>query len=291
MPNEPDQDEATFISPPGSLADKAKAVGNAGLDEAEMLRRAEEAVAALKDEYPQWVENHIVDLEEAYAKARAHPDTVDIYLSSVAAVAHEVKGEGTTYGYPLMTRLGESLHDFTTTMLENASQRRSAQFDIIEKHITDMRVVIRDRIEGDGGDLGQSLLASLEAAIAALEDECPAWAKGYIVDLEAAYAEACGHPDECDADLAALARAAYDVKGEGTINGYPLMTSLGDSLHRFTTSLLEDATQRRGSQFDIIAKHIEAMRVVIRDRIEGDGGELGQSLLASLDEAVARFSK
>lgn len=164
MSNAPDEYEASMTTPAGAPAGDAPADG--GLDEAEMLRRAEQAVTALKDEYPRWVESHITDLEEAYAKARAHPDACDADLGSVAEIAHDVKGEGTTYGYPLMTRLGDSLHRFTTTMLEGANQRSDTRLDIIEQHIAAMRVVIRDRIEGDGGDLGQSLLASLEEAIA-----------------------------------------------------------------------------------------------------------------------------
>ncbi len=165
MSDDQDQDEALFVTPPGSLADKAKTDGG-GLDEAEMLRRAEEAVTALKGEYPIWVEGHLADLEKAYAGARANPDEGDVHLGTVAQIAHEVKGEGTTYGYPLMTMLGDSLCGFTRGMIEGKTQRSDTHLDIIGKHIEAMRVVIRDRIEGDGGELGQTLLASLEKAVA-----------------------------------------------------------------------------------------------------------------------------
>ncbi len=131
-----------------------------------MLRRTEEAITTLMGKYSIWAEDHLADLEKAYADVRANPDEGDTHLATVAQIAHDVKGEGTTYNYSLMTMLSNSLCGFTKGMIEGKTQRSDTHLDIIGKHIEVMRVVIRDQIEGDGGELGQTLVASLKRAVA-----------------------------------------------------------------------------------------------------------------------------
>jgi hypothetical protein len=41
---------------------------------------------------------------------------------------------------------------------------------------------------------------------------------------------------------------------------------------------------------EIIKSHIDSMRVVIKDRINGDGGEIGMELKRSLEAAIEKYS-
>ena len=41
---------------------------------------------------------------------------------------------------------------------------------------------------------------------------------------------------------------------------------------------------------EVVKAHIDTMRAVIREKIEGDGGELGQQLFKALKLATAKFS-
>jgi chemotaxis protein histidine kinase CheA len=134
-------------------------------DAAEAVRRAEAAVAALKDEYPQWAEKHLAGLEAAMGEARSQPEDRSTHLEAVADIAHDVKGEGATYGYPLMTELGESLYRFAAKIKDDSCACGTVHLDIVDKHIEAMRTVIRERIEGDGGDLGRELLATFGKAV------------------------------------------------------------------------------------------------------------------------------
>jgi len=139
----------------------------APLDEAEMLRRAEAAVAALKAQYPTWAEGHIAVLEAAAAKARDDRAGRALHLERLAEVAHDVKGEGTTYDYPLMTELGGYLHAFAVDLAKNPGACEQGALAEAETLIAAMRQVIADRLEGDGGAPGAALMAPIRARFGA----------------------------------------------------------------------------------------------------------------------------
>jgi len=156
------QGEGYIIRPPSKDLAEPDEDAPPAADEEEMLRRAEAALESLKDEYPQWVEQHIVALETECGKLRQGDGEGATALAAMADVAHDVKGEGTTYGYPLMTALGGSLYRFVADL----TACNAVQLDIMEKHVSAMRAVIRGRIEGDGGALGREIIGSLERAVA-----------------------------------------------------------------------------------------------------------------------------
>ena len=56
--------------------------------------------------------------------------------------------------------------------------------------------------------------------------------------------------------------------------------------------MLYDATHRGCREDDdgieVVKAHIDAMRAVIRDKVSGDGGEVGRALLASLQLAIEK---
>ena len=77
-------------------------------------------------------------------------------------MAHELRGQGGTFGYPLISVFGKSLYGFTGP----GAVYSDSHLEIVKAHIDSMRVVINDRIEGDGGRLGLELSKGLEIAIA-----------------------------------------------------------------------------------------------------------------------------
>ncbi len=143
-------------------APRRAGIGDDDLDAEAMVRRAEAAVEALKAAYPAWVERHFAGLEQACERARVDPGDRNAEFETIARIAHDIKGEGGSYGYPLMTTLGASLYRFVRAMGVCGDDR----LDIVETHIAAMRTVIRDRLEGDGGAVGTTLVAALEKAVA-----------------------------------------------------------------------------------------------------------------------------
>jgi hypothetical protein len=79
-------------------------------------------------------------------------------------VAHDIKGQGGSFGYHLMTAVGNQLCRF----IENCSTWGPAELDAVKVHIDAMKLVIAQRMEGDGGKVGENLVGGLQAVVAKL---------------------------------------------------------------------------------------------------------------------------
>src|SRR5439155_465870 len=82
-------------------------------------------------------------------------------LEEINLIAHELRGQGGTFGYPLITVFGKSLYEATKV----PSRQDDAGLEIVKAHIDAMRAVLREKIAGDGGDIGQQLFTTLKAQI------------------------------------------------------------------------------------------------------------------------------
>lgn len=77
-------------------------------------------------------------------------------------VSHNVKGQGTNFGYPLMTSIGASLNRFlgASEALDDGVEA------LLKAHVVALGTVLRNEIHGDGGDSGRSLTERLESLVA-----------------------------------------------------------------------------------------------------------------------------
>lgn len=87
--------------------------------------------------------------------------------------------------------------------------------------------------------------------------------------------------------LGEISSAAHELRGQGGIFGYPLITSLGRSLFETTKDHQKDLTEGR---MTLIGAHIDAIRTVFTNRIRGEGGEIGRALLKETAAAVERYA-
>ena len=153
-------DAAEIIWPPGRLAALVGGAGCAEIDE-EVLARAEAAVAALQASYVEWIWNDIGILEQAHAAALAEPSARASEIERIGGAAHDIRGQGGSFGYPLMTTIGSSLCDFCRAI----TRRDDGQLEVIRAHIDAMKAVIDNRLEGNGGAQGAELVGLLEDAV------------------------------------------------------------------------------------------------------------------------------
>ena len=142
--------DVEMIMPPNNLKRK---VGKAEVD-IEALARAERAVAALADDYLRSVQNDIVRLVSAYEKAQADESQRDAHLQMLFQVSHDIKGQGATFGYPLLTQIGSFLCHYIEA---GASDLR-----VISAHVDALRAIVAARMTGDGGVAGRTLISQLE---------------------------------------------------------------------------------------------------------------------------------
>ena len=81
-------------------------------------------------------------------------------------------------------------------------------------------------------------------------------------------------------------RVVHDMKGEAGTFGYPLVTRIGSSLCRY----LYDHQEEQDFDLDVLQYHVDAIKAVITNNIEGDGGEVGQALVGELEAMTANGS-
>lgn len=127
----------------------------------DLLAEATAAMEEMAEDYPDWVSVLIDKLAEEHRRCVDTPEHRYRYFEALHAIAHDMRGQGGTFGYPLISDFSDGLYDFTT----KNSGTSDNHVEIIKAHIDSMRVVIKQRVSGDGGEIGKQLKVGLDAAI------------------------------------------------------------------------------------------------------------------------------
>lgn len=136
--------------------------GGPGKISKEALEKAEAEFEKMAEDYPDWVQGYLRRLTEFHSRCVDTPENRDKHFKGLSELAHDLKGQGGTFGYPLISRFGESLYNFTTY---HDGYIEDNHVEIVKAHIDSMKNVIAHRIAGEGGAVGKELIATLEAVI------------------------------------------------------------------------------------------------------------------------------
>ena len=148
--------ESQIITPPQTLQAKVEKGGPGAVD-MDALAKAEAVIANLADDYMEWVREDFERLEKAYDQLKSGDGDAKANLNAVFQIAHDMKGQGGSFGYDLMTAIGDHL----CRLIEKFDKVSQRELDMIRVHIDAMRVVITKELKGDGGDEGRQLLLGL----------------------------------------------------------------------------------------------------------------------------------
>jgi len=155
-----EQNSGQMIQVPNTLRLKVGG-GRLGALDPSAIAKAEAALKSLSGNFAQWLQDEITKLENARQTIRTeglNAQTVEsLYLR-----AHDLKGLGTTYGFPLITRIAASLCALT----DDADKRTRAPIALIDAHIDAIRAAVRDDIKTDEHPVGRALIEELEARVA-----------------------------------------------------------------------------------------------------------------------------
>jgi hypothetical protein len=135
--------------------------GEAGTISIDAIKAAEAEFQKMSEDYPDWVQSLVDELMESYRRCIDTPELRHERMAAIHDIAHDMKGQGGTFGYPLITDFGESLFKCTHKS-EECSDNLVA---LVKAHVDGMKAVINGRISGDGGETGKELLESLNHAI------------------------------------------------------------------------------------------------------------------------------
>ncbi|WNJ98245.1 Hpt domain-containing protein [Thalassospiraceae bacterium LMO-JJ14] len=149
-------DEMEIINPPNTLKSKVREGGPGAVDLA-TLERAENVIAGMADSYLEWVQEDLVRIEAAYKKLAAAAAPRKEEADMVFQVAHDIKGQGGSFGYDLMTLIANEL----CRLIERQEEFGDAEVQAVKVHIDAMKLVIQNRMKGDGGTNGQALVEGI----------------------------------------------------------------------------------------------------------------------------------
>jgi len=150
-------DNLEIINPPNLLKSKVKDGGPGAID-ASTLERAEAAVAGLTDQYLDWVAKDLDKITAAYSELGSASDDLPEKLNGIFQISHDIKGQGGSFGYDLMTVIGNQL----CRLIENSKPDNAKLIEGIGVHIDSMKLVIAQNIKGDGGKTGDKILSGLD---------------------------------------------------------------------------------------------------------------------------------
>jgi hypothetical protein len=134
--------------------------GRLGAIDPAAIARAEAALKNLAGNFGQWLEDEIAKLSQARADAGAKAFDAAT-METLYLRAHDLKGLGTTYGFPIVTRIAGSL----CRLIDDKAKRGPSQAILIDAHIDAIKAAVRDDIRDDEHPVGRSLVEELERQV------------------------------------------------------------------------------------------------------------------------------
>lgn len=123
----------------------------------DVVARAEAALKALSSQFSRWLQDEIDKLDAARAAVNLEgltsPAGETLYTR-----AHDLKGLGGTYEFPIVTRAAGSL----CRVIDSPQARAAAPLSLVDSHINAIKAMIRDGIKTDDHPIGQAMVMSLE---------------------------------------------------------------------------------------------------------------------------------
>ena len=136
----------------------------------EAVAKAEAALRDMAADFEVWMESELLKLEQARSACRSEPDSAQA-RSSIYRSAHDLKGMGSTYGYPLVTRVAASL----TRLLDEEDGRGSRQWmSLVNGHVDAIQAIVRHRHRDQADPVGTALATELEKQVARTWSSSPA---------------------------------------------------------------------------------------------------------------------
>jgi HPt (histidine-containing phosphotransfer) domain-containing protein len=157
-----------IITPKHNLKRHATRVKDApvhpeGIDH-EAMERAERAMQALSSEFDGWMAKEVDRLTISNMEVQA----LGLSASNrpiLFRIAHDIKGEAATFGYPLAGRAANTL----CKLLELIPDPAQVPLPLISKHVEAIQAILREQVKGGGNKIGEQLVAVLrERTIEAL---------------------------------------------------------------------------------------------------------------------------
>jgi hypothetical protein len=153
-----DNNPGQMIQVPNTL--RLKVGGRLGAIDPAAIAKAEAALKSLSGNFAEWLADEVSKLEASRQRVKTEgltPEAAEnLYLR-----AHDLKGLGATYEYPLVTRIAGSL----CKLIDEPTKRASAPMILVDAHIDAIKAAVKGGIQTDTHPLGRALVTELEQQV------------------------------------------------------------------------------------------------------------------------------
>lgn len=143
--------------PPNIL--KAK-VGSSSGGDMKAVERAEKAMKSLSSNFGDWLGDDVAKLGAARDGFITKPTLVT--RDTLFRAAHDLKGQATTFDFPIIARIASSL----TKLLDEMRTAELVPSSLVDAHVTAIRVAYRDKVKSANDIVAITLAKELEARVA-----------------------------------------------------------------------------------------------------------------------------
>lgn len=154
-----DKPKVEFVDNPNPLRAKVKV--KAGADPSALIAQAEESVKKLGDEFETIFNDSVAALVTAMADVRQSGMTRERALIAVRRLLHDLRGQAGTFGYPLVSQVGDSACKF----IDLTEDFGATEVEVLGMHIDALKAINQAKIKGDGGPVGKELMSGLRKVI------------------------------------------------------------------------------------------------------------------------------
>ena len=121
------------------------------------IAKAEAALKGLSSQFGQWLLDEVGKLEAAREAIRVGGST-RATLDQLFTRAHDLKGLGATYEFPIVSRIAGSL----CKLLGDGDTRLNTPMALVDAHVHAIRAAVRDNIRDSDNPTGAALAGELE---------------------------------------------------------------------------------------------------------------------------------
>jgi hypothetical protein len=120
------------------------------------VTRAEAALEDLSTEFAQWMELECTRLDSARREARQSRLSKQS-CDELFRAAHDMRGQATTFGFPLITPVADSL----CRLIEHTPDAARIPFDLIDQHVDGIRAIANKNTRGHSERMATRLAGKL----------------------------------------------------------------------------------------------------------------------------------
>ncbi|HEX3919934.1 MAG TPA: Hpt domain-containing protein [Caulobacteraceae bacterium] len=153
-----DNSPGQMIQVPNTL--RLKVGGRLGAIDPAAIAKAEAALKSLSGNFAEWLADEVTKLEASRQRVRTEGLTAET-AENLYLRAHDLKGLGATYEYPLVTRIAGSL----CKLIDDPAKRLAAPMNLVDAHIDGIKAAVKGRIQTDTHAVGSALVSELERRV------------------------------------------------------------------------------------------------------------------------------